>query len=51
MPRLSAPHKPWEFTVLPENGVLTIALPRVEESKPRRIQIGNGDTQQVTRGQ
>ncbi len=35
-----------------ENGVLTIVLPRTEESKPRRIQIGSGNgAQQIATGE
>ncbi len=35
-----------------EHGVLTIVLPKTEESKPRRVQIGTGDgAQQITTGE
>ncbi len=35
-----------------ENGVLTVALPRTEESKPRRVQISTtGGAQQVASGE
>ncbi len=35
-----------------EHGVLTIVLPKTEESKPRRVQISTGDgAQQITTGE
>lgn len=32
-----------------DNGILTIVLPKVEESKPRRIQIDDGSSRQIGR--
>ncbi len=38
------------ITASHENGILSIRVPKAEEAKGRKIEIGDGDRKQVTEG-